>query len=57
MTEAPFTLGALLLSQEAKLRLLAFFTSGALEAMAAIALLVGSFFLVAWLAHRAGLGE
>lgn len=57
VAEAPFALAALVLSPEAKLRIVDFLVSGVPGVAAAIALLVGSFFLVAWLARRAGLGE
>ena len=49
-------LGALFLPQEAKLSLVDYFTSGVVGGVAAVTLLVGSFFLVAWLAHRVGFG-
>jgi len=56
LAEAPFMLGALFLPQEAKLRVMHYFTSGLVEVVAAVALLIGSFVLTACLAHRAGFG-
>ena len=45
---------ALLLSQEEKLRVTEYFASGLIGGATAVALVIGSFFLTAWLAHRAG---
>ena len=54
VAEAPFMLIALLLSQEEKLRVTEYFASGLIGGATAVALVIGSFFLTAWLAHRAG---
>ena len=56
VSEAPFTVIALFLSESTKEAVINFIMSGPLGVISMLVVLSVSLFLTAWLGHRAGLG-